>query len=160
MTLEEVTQFVEAKDSGIRSASRLLDSQVVQAASSSYKKAKQTAVRDKNEICSYCSKKGHSKSVPARLSKSDCSAYGHTCGYCNREHHFENVCRSKEKSKTGITTHNTNDCEGAVFDALCSISSHSQRNGRTLAIDHHLYDNLSYTWVKRHRHYNHLSTLL
>ena len=148
MTLEEVTQFVEAKDSGKRSASLLLDSQVVQAASSSYKKAKQTAVRDKNEICSYCGKKGHGKSAPARLRKSDCPAYGHKCGYCNREHHFEKVCRSKEKSKTGITTHNTNDCEGAVFDALCSISSHSQqRNGRTLAIDHHLYDNLSDTWI-------------
>ena len=66
------------------------------------------------------------------------------------EHHFEKVCRSKEKYKTGITTHNTNDCEGAVFDALCSISSHSQqRNGRTLAIDHHLYDNLSESWVRK-----------
>ena len=49
MTLEEVTQFVESKDSGKRSASRLLDSQVVQAASSSCKKEKQTAVRNKNE---------------------------------------------------------------------------------------------------------------
>ena len=135
MTLEEVTQFVEAKDSGKRSASRLQDSQVVQAASSSYKKAKQTAVRDKNEICSYCGKKGHGKSVPACLRKSDCPAYCHKCGYCSREHHFEKVCRSKEKSKTGITTHNTNDCEGAVFDALCSISSHSQqRNGRSSSL--------------------------
>ena len=123
---------------------------MVQAASSSYKKAKQTTVRDKNEICSYCGKKGHGNSVPACLRKSDCPAYCHKCGYCSREHHFEKVCRSKEKSKTGITTHNTNDCEGAVFDALCSISSHSQqRNGRTLAIDHHLYDNLSDTWVRK-----------
>ncbi|CAG2218786.1 unnamed protein product [Mytilus edulis] len=111
MTLEEVTQFVEAKDSGKRSASRLLDSQTVQAASSSYKKAKQTAVRDKNEVCTYCGKKGHGKSAPARLRKSDCPAYGHKCGYCNREHHFEKVCRSKEKSKTGTATHNTDDCE-------------------------------------------------
>ncbi|CAG2221006.1 unnamed protein product [Mytilus edulis] len=39
MTFEEVTQFVEAKDSGERSASRLLDSHTVQAASSSYRKA-------------------------------------------------------------------------------------------------------------------------
>jgi hypothetical protein len=45
MTLEEVTQFVEAKDSGKRSASRLQDSGVVQAASSSYKKAKQTEIK-------------------------------------------------------------------------------------------------------------------
>ena len=37
-----------------------------------------------------------------------------------------------------------------MFDALCSISSHSQqRNGRTLAIDHHLYDNLSESWVRK-----------
>jgi len=37
-----------------------------------------------------------------------------------------------------------------VFDALCSISSHSQqRNGRKLVIDHHLYDNLSDTWVRK-----------
>ncbi|CAG2214207.1 unnamed protein product [Mytilus edulis] len=150
MTLEEVTQFVEAKDSGKRSASRLLDSQTVQAASSSYKKAKQTAVRDKNEVCTYCGKKGHGKSAPARLRKSDCPAYGHKCGYCNREHHFEKVCRSKEKSKTGTATHNTDDCEGAVFDSLCSISSDSYKiNGRTLAIDHHLYDNLSDTWISK-----------
>jgi hypothetical protein len=78
---------------------------VVQATSSSYKKAKQTAVRDK--FFFILRQKGHGKSAPARLRKSDCPAYGHKCGYCNREHHFEKVCRSKEKSKTGITTHNT-----------------------------------------------------
>lgn len=37
-----------------------------------------------------------------------------------------------------------------MLDALCSISIHSQqRNGRILAIEHHLYDNLSDTWVRR-----------
>ncbi|CAC5401120.1 unnamed protein product [Mytilus coruscus] len=131
MTFEEVAQFVEAKDSGKRS--RLLDSQMVQAASSSY--AKQTAVRDINEVCSYRDKKGHGKSAPARLRKSDCLAYGH---------------KSKENSKTGITSHNTDDCEGAVFELLCSIFNNSHRkNGRTLAIDHHLYDNLSDTWIRK-----------
>ena len=54
------------------------------------------------------------------------------------------------KSKPAITTHNTNDCVGAVFDAMCSISSDSQqRNNRILAIDHHLYDNLSDTWIRK-----------
>ncbi|CAC5393222.1 unnamed protein product [Mytilus coruscus] len=43
---EIITQFVEAKDSGKRSASTLLDSQMDQAAIRSYKKAKQTAMRD------------------------------------------------------------------------------------------------------------------
>ncbi|XP_052059025.1 fibroblast growth factor receptor 2-like, partial [Mytilus californianus] len=95
---------------------------LIQAASSSYKKAKQTAVRDKNEACSYCGKKGHSKSASDCLHKSDCPAYGHKCGYCNCEHHFEKVCRSKEKSsKTGTATPNADDCECAVFDSLLSI---------------------------------------
>lgn len=40
MTLEEVTQFVEAKEAGKRSASRLLDTHSI-AATSSYKKTKQ-----------------------------------------------------------------------------------------------------------------------
>ncbi|CAC5390777.1 unnamed protein product [Mytilus coruscus] len=121
MTLEEVTQFVEAKDSWKRSASRLLDSLMVEAVSSSYKKAKQTAVRDKNEVCSYCGKKVHGKSASARLRKSDCPAYGHKCGYCN-----------------------------PVNTTLKSISSDSHKiHGRTLAIDHHLYDNLSDTWISK-----------
>jgi hypothetical protein len=98
MTLEEVTQFVDAKDSGKRSASRLLDSQVVQAASSSYKKTKQTAVtvRDKNEICSYCG-----KNVLARLRKSDCSAYGHKCGYCAMNTTLKRSVGVKRNTKLG-----------------------------------------------------------
>lgn len=54
MTLEEVTQFVEAKEAGKRSASRLLDTHSI-AATSSYKKTKQP--KDKNKTCSYCGKK-------------------------------------------------------------------------------------------------------
>ncbi|CAG2216564.1 unnamed protein product [Mytilus edulis] len=118
MTLEEVTQFVEAKDSGKRSASRLLDSQTVQAASSSYKKAKQTAVRDKNEVCTYCGKKGHGK-----------------------VHQFVSVNQIALHIAISVDTTTVNT-------TLKSISSDSHKiNGRTLAIDHHLYDNLSDTWI-------------
>ncbi|VDI06485.1 Hypothetical predicted protein [Mytilus galloprovincialis] len=100
---------------------------------------KKLAVREENTM-------GHDKSASARLRESVCPAYGHKCGYCNREHHFEKVCRSKEKSKSDTDIHNTDDCEGAFYDSLCSIASDSHRiNDRMLAIDHHPYDNLSDT---------------
>ena len=97
VTLEEVIQFVESKESGKRSASRLIDSQAAEAASSSYKKTKQVTLKDKNELCSYCGKKGHGKSAPARIRKKECPAYDNKCGHCSRDHHFESVCRSKDK---------------------------------------------------------------
>ncbi|KAH3809387.1 hypothetical protein DPMN_137750 [Dreissena polymorpha] len=40
MTLEEVFKFVEANEAGKRSATRLVDSHAVDAASSSYKRTK------------------------------------------------------------------------------------------------------------------------
>ena len=46
MKLEEVFQFVEAKEAGKRSASRLLDSHAAEAAHSSYKKVKNTVFKD------------------------------------------------------------------------------------------------------------------
>lgn len=96
MTLEEVTQFVEAKEAGKRSASRLLDTHSI-AATSSYKKTKQP--KDKNEKCSYCGKKGHGRHAPGRTRKTECPAFGHKCGHCNKDHHLETVCRSKDKEK-------------------------------------------------------------
>ena len=53
MTLEEVFQFVEAKEAGRRSGSRLLDQESVYVAST-YKKAKQDSHKVDTELCSYC----------------------------------------------------------------------------------------------------------
>ncbi len=103
MSLEEVFQFVEAKESGKRSASRLLDSHPVEAASSTYRKNKtdKPAFKDNSKLeqCSYCGKRGHGKGAPARIRKTECPAYGHTCELCHRDHHLEHVCRSKDKPK-------------------------------------------------------------
>ena len=80
MTIEKVFQFVEAKEPGKRSASRLLDSHGAEAASA-YRRDKATAQKtnqrkdnnphrpDKSEICTYCGKKGHGKCAFARLRK-------------------------------------------------------------------------------------------
>jgi len=156
MTVEQVLKFVEAKEAGKRSASRLLDSHGVEAARSSYRKDQSNAVRqkrhtpgtDRSENCSYCGKKGHGKRVPARVRQRDCPAYDHTCQHCSIKHHFESMCRSKDKPYR--TANNTDECEGALFDALCTTTNVSQSKGyRTIRLDHHLYSHLCDRWIKQ-----------
>ena len=94
MPLEEVFQFVEAQEAGKRSASRLLDSHAVEAASS-YMKNK----NNRSDTCGYCGKTGHGRSAPARIRRNECPAYGNICELCNINHHLANMCRSKDKPK-------------------------------------------------------------
>ena len=88
MTLEDVFQFVEAKEAGKRSASRLLDSHAVDAARSTYKMSKQATKKDSSDPCGYCGNAGHGKSAPSRIRRSQCPAYGHFCANCDRYHHY------------------------------------------------------------------------
>ena len=161
MTLEEVFLFVEAKDCGKRSASRLLLSQShgAEAASSSYKRGVNISVKQRNrpeqtrnaEICSYCGKKGHGSRSPAKVRQKECPAYSHTCKHCNIGHHFDSMCRGKNKPKSDQTTSKTEEYEGAVFDTLCTLTTSAQHDSkRGINLDHHLYNHLSDTWVKQH----------
>ncbi|MCG8044423.1 MAG: reverse transcriptase family protein, partial [Candidatus Thiodiazotropha endolucinida] len=139
MSLEDVFQFVEAKEAGKRSASRLLDS-VEAATFSSYKKTKQhkpNKADNDSELCSYCGKRGHGKQSTARIRRTQCPAYGHRCEHCKREHHFESVCRSKDDvygrskdytaRKARRQPPRDPDHENAVFDALCTLFDQSSR---------------------------------
>ena len=103
MSLEEVFQFIEAKEAGKRSANHLSQSQGVDAAHSQYRCAKQDEIKlrkagDNNELCSYCNKHDHGKSAPTRIRRTDSPAYGTICGKCGRQNHFASVCRSQGKS--------------------------------------------------------------
>ena len=154
MSLEEMFQFIEAKESGKRSATRLLDHQGVDAAGSSYRKEKKNTLPSKADgPCGYCGKKGHGKSAPPGVRKKSCSAFDHKCIHCGLRNHFDHMCRKKEQSKTPKSLTNTTDtdeCEGAVFDMLCGVSTLGQHKGRrTLNLDHHLYDNLCDRWVRQ-----------
>ena len=106
MTLEEVFQFIEAKEAGKRSAGHLVDSQGLDAARSSYRRAKLEDTKppskpdNKNETCSYCGKQGHGKNAGPRIRKNECPAYGKACDACGRQNHFEAVCRSNGKLRT------------------------------------------------------------
>ena len=100
MSLEEVLQFIEAKEAGKRFAGHLSQSHGVDAARSQYRRAKNDEVKqrkdgDINELCSYCNKRGHGKSAPTSIRRHDCPAYGTICDKCGRQNHFASVCRSK-----------------------------------------------------------------
>ncbi len=85
MTLEEVFQFIEAKEAGKRSASKLLASQ---GASSTRSQYRHESLQNKTDLCSYCGKNGHGKNAPSHVRKQACSAYNQTCSFCSRPHHM------------------------------------------------------------------------
>ena len=69
MALEEVFQFVEAKEAGKRSAGHFSDTLGANAARSQYRHGKQEELKQRkaannNEPCTYCSRRGHSKNAP------------------------------------------------------------------------------------------------
>jgi hypothetical protein len=151
MNLEEVFKFIEVKEAGKRSASHLHDTHMTEAASSTYSKGKREAIKGKHELCNYCGKSGHGKQAPQRVRKKECPAFDHKCELCNRDHHLEIVCRSKDKPKPkSRAPPETQTCESAVFDALCSVTAFGHHvQGKSVVLDHHIYDQLSETWIKR-----------
>ena len=139
MTIEEMIKFVEARESGKRSASRLLDTPSVNAASSStYRRNKQQEVRtrgamttkpisdpdpeysfDPTALCWFCAEKGHGKNPSWGVRKSQCSAYGKRCGRCKNVNHIERACLGRAYPR-GQTE--TSDEQSAAFE-LCAIEN-------------------------------------
>ena len=179
MTLEEMLKFVESKESGKRSASRLHDySKGPQtAAASSYNRLRRQAHKDcpapldgEHKLCSYCGKKGHGLKSPTSIRRSECPAFNHTCKHCNCLHHFETICRSKNKAKPAPPGRSANPprtpapsanenavfifdqpSNGVVFDSLWSLSSSTANNNGqcSVSLDHHTYNQLTDTWVRQ-----------
>ena len=102
MTFEEVLRFIEAKDAGKRSASRLIDTHGAEAAKSSYTRNKrmeriQHEPRAGSSPCTFCGKKGHGRIAPQDVRRTECPAYNSTCTECHKKHHFAAVCRGKNR---------------------------------------------------------------
>ena len=98
ITLEDALKFVEAKESGKRSASRLAegDSMSTTAATSSYRRRQRYRDKPRDvtvnqpQLCGYCGKPAHGSD---RERPKLCPAYGKTCSRCGIKHHFQTVCR-------------------------------------------------------------------
>ena len=122
---------------------------------------------------SYCGRTGHDIKVPPHLRKHDCPVYSHTCKHCGCQHHFDHVCRSKGNPNilllVGHTIGQTHSWAlqptPLSMKMLCLISSlkkqssvpsaHWQSSTATnpgrhsVTLDHHLYNQLTDTCVKR-----------
>ena len=160
MTLEEVLQYVEAKESGKRSAGRLLQTQGAEAMRSQYRKQQNPSRKpyDKpndiphSEPCHYCGKLGHGHKTSAKLRKQECQAFGTTCQLCGRPNHFATACKSTNKPpqpRFPIPASANRHAEGAIFDSLCSVASGDHAATYGIALDHHLYNNMNDCWVRR-----------
>ena len=153
MTLEQVFKFVEAKEAGRHSASKIMDSQGAESASSSCRRSKNADPLkvdkpkvETHEVCSYCGKTGHGVWAPTRIRQKECVAYGQTCPNCTLKNHLPSMCRiSKSTNKKHTSKH-----EGAVFNSLCiAMDYNSSFENKVIYLDHNVYDNLNNAWSKK-----------
>ena len=171
MTLEETFKFIEAKEAGKRSANKLLQVQSVNGArSSQYKQRKNNSRLQRSEktnetdggpTCDYCGNQGHGKSAPLPSRRRNCPAFGQLCTTCQKMNHLPKVCRL---GKALANTNNNSIAEtqastGAIFHALeeavetleyqiCSMTLNN-KTGRSIVLDHHLYNNLEERWSRQ-----------
>ena len=152
MSLEDVLKFVEAKESGKRSAGRLFEAHGINASRSQYHRQKQDASKpfreeSNDEPCNYCGKRGHGRNAASKVRKAQCPAYSKKWDNCHHPNHSATVCRSKAKPPQ---QHNDLQNEKAIFDALCTTTSSAHKAGRgAIALDHHLYNHLRDQWVRK-----------
>ena len=123
--------------------------------------------------CSYYGRTAHDTKLLPHLRKHDYPAYSHTCKHCGSQHHFDHMCHSKGKTKhltpggphtwsptqSDITANTIlyenaifdQLLEGAIFGSLCALQSSTATDpGRhSVALDHHLYNQQTDTWVKQ-----------
>ena len=161
MTVEQVLGFVEAKESGKRSASRLLLPQATDAVGGrSYRKQKKTPPKGTHQdTCTYCGTKGHGQNSPTRIRRKECPAFGTKCDYCGKDHHLQKVCRAKQHPKSAKNTEH----EDVISDVLCEVTSTDApawliksikrtwltKSIKRTSLAHHVFDNVTKEWLRR-----------
>ena len=159
LSLEDTLSYVEAKESGKRSASHLIGDSSISAAAvvSSYKRqGKVRAPSDPTEskgssTCCYCGRTGHGSSLQERSKK--CPAFGKRCTKCNISNHFANVCRQSSRRPTNPAPSSSPNALGdsaATFDSLCNVSEAAPvSDAHAVLLDHHVYNEFCKAWEKR-----------
>ena len=149
--LNKLVAYIEAKEAGKRSVSRLISSQGADAMKSLYQR--QRASSHKNDVtkCSHCGESGHGDGRNRQMRKEMCPAYGQMCRTCARKHHFASVCRTRIKpaSPSKKQSSSSADDQGTVWDSFCSIASDAVYGFQSVVLDHHLYDNMCDRWSRQ-----------
>ena len=158
MDLDKVLQYVEAKESGKNSVTKL--SQSLHAASTSrtrsqYRKEKFPA-KNFDAKCTYCGKQGHGKSAPLKVRQKRCQAYGKICSNCGIPNHFKALCRTQPQNPTASinksssiddTLETVNECP--VWQELCGVTIQSSQDvsASCAVIGHHVFKGPNKGWV-------------
>ena len=120
MNIEEVLQFLGAKESGRQSAGHVLQAQGADAACSQYRSAKNTELKNRqpnnlnSDPCHNCSKHGHGRNSPTRVRKLECPAYGKHCDHCGCAKHFVATQAKSQPGKQWPTPPNATTAEAEV----------------------------------------------
>lgn len=171
MSLDSVLRYVEAKESGKRSAGRLYGgsspaSAASAASASSYRRQergrfratqgadpRQGPAREESGRsslpCSHCGQLGHGGSRQERQRR--CPAYNKTCTRCGTLHHFAKVCRKTtlEPRRTTSPPSPPQNEMTAVFEELCSVDTSDPAAALAITLDHHVYDEFCDLWERR-----------
>jgi hypothetical protein len=126
MTLEDVFQFIEAKEAGKRSAGRLLEVQTTNAALSQCRQTKQEAMKnrqpDKGNKCHYCGQYGHANAAPPtihQIRENLRTMWSPKSSWCDMP------TKRKTKSPPKVTPTNLSaDAEGAIFGLVVHNIQH------------------------------------
>ena len=104
-SLEEVTAFVESKESGKLSLQQLNGGSVAAAPVSSFRKQQRGMFKQQTPptplltpTCTHCGQVGHGSSRDER--SDNCAAYSHICTKCGKRGHYAAVCRQQSTSGT------------------------------------------------------------
>ena len=134
-TIEELLQFIEAREEGRRSEPKLQQPDAMEAMRSSYKRASKpsqgsrssntpdqqsTHDRQTKEVCSYCGEKGHGRSAPTRVRRTTCPAFTKDCKNCGKPHHIAKMCR-------GEPAQADRQLQDAIFTETCAISNRNTK---------------------------------
>ena len=146
LSLEDALRFIEAKESGKRSASRLIEGNPSSVSATSTYKRQNKPRPDGNgsspTTCGYCGKSSHGSGRQERMQK--CPAYGKRCTKCGTAHHFANVCRKSSQANTAQP--NALEDAAATFDNLCSTDV---APCASISLDHHVYNEFCNAWEKK-----------
>ncbi len=118
MTLEEIFQFIEAKEAGKRSILKMQDaSEIAASRSTQYRRLKKEKVKPplndassqnsdppsqpSNDPCLWCGKVGHGAHAKPEVRKKKCPAFNTICTFCAIKGHVISVCRKKPNTSDG-----------------------------------------------------------
>ena len=160
MSLEQTVSFIEAKESGNKSAGHLLVGTSSTAAVSRYKKREKQSIVAK---CGYCGEKAnHGSSFKERQTR--CPAFKHVCKKCRITGHLEIVCRRKDcvkitREKQDVADEENSTSENAIFDELCESEcdfvfasndvgkmKSCNFNESYFSLNHHVYNTVDCRW--------------